>query len=154
MDIQVGRDTVWVGQLFRGGLPGRFHDPRSPARPPVALVKYLYATRQCGSASADEDAMVRIADILRTGPALADKRAALFRSLALIPGVEVTKQQATLNGQIGEREVLSKARGDVPRGTVIKSTSVSVSIGNHEKQIEHGRAVISSTHSSRGHRTD
>lgn len=124
---------------------------------PVALVKYLYATRQGGSASADEDAMVRITDILRTGLAPADKRAALFRALALIPGVEVTKQQATLNGQvgvalgrqdpsrdyraeiivdpktgnmIGEREVLTKPRGDIPSGTVIKSTSVSVSIVN------------------------
>ena len=124
---------------------------------PAALVKYLYATRQGGSASADEDAMVRIIDILRTGLAPADKRAALFRALALIPGVEVTKQQATLNGQvgvalgrqdpsrdyraeiivdpktgnmIGEREVLTQPRGDVPSGTVIKSTSVSVSIVN------------------------
>lgn len=120
-------------------------------------MKYLYATRQGGSASADEDAMVRISDILRTGLAPADKRAALFRALALIPGVEVTKQQATLNGQIGvalgrqdpsrdsqpeiivdpktgnmigERDVLTKSRGDIPSGTVIESTSLSVSIVN------------------------
>jgi len=122
---------------------------------PAALVKFLYATRQGGSASADEDAMVRISDILRTRLAPADKRAALFRALALIPGVEITKDQATLNGQvgvalgrqessrdfrheiivdpktgnmIGERIVLTKSRGDIPDGTIIESTSVSASV--------------------------
>lgn len=122
---------------------------------PATLVKYLYTTRQGGSASADEDAMVRISDILRTGLAPADKRATLFRALALIPGVEVTKQQATLNGQvgvalgrqdssrdfrheiivdpktgnmIGERIVLTKNRGAIPHGTIIESTSASASV--------------------------
>lgn len=123
---------------------------------PTALVKYFYAARQTGqSASAEEDAMSRISDILRTGLAPADVRAALFRALALIPGVEITQRQATLNGQIGvalgrqdpsrderaeiivdpktgnfigERSVLTKSRGVVPKGTTTASTSVSVAV--------------------------
>lgn len=124
---------------------------------PAVLIKYIYATRQGGSASADEDATARISDILRTGLVPADRRAALFRALALVPGVEVTERQATLDGRIGvalgrrepgrdyrqeiivdprsgeligERSVLTQARGTIPTGTVIASTAISTSVVN------------------------
>ena len=95
--------------------------------------------------------MVYIADLLRTGLIPADLRAALYKAAALIPGVTVTDNQATLRGQtgvaigrvedvshmrqdiiidpltgqlIGERSVLTEGTGDIPAGTVAGWTTI------------------------------
>jgi len=51
--------------------------------------------------SRDGEALVFIADTLRQGTAPADLRAALFRAVAMIPGVTVTEERAELDGSVG-----------------------------------------------------
>ena len=107
--------------------------------------------------SDDGEALVFIADLLRTGLVPADLRAALYKTAALIPGVSVTDDQATLDGRkgiaigrvettshrrqdiiidpttgllIGEREVLTEPRGLVPAGTATTWTAIETSISD------------------------
>lgn len=51
--------------------------------------------------SPDRRVFMRLSDILREGLLPADLRAALYRVLATIPGMEVTEHAATLNGETG-----------------------------------------------------
>ena len=94
--------------------------------------------------------MNRVAATLSSGRAPADLRAALYRALALLPGLEVTERVANLDGHqgtalglteygvrhdliidpatgqyIGERTVYVTDDFDVPPGTVFTYTSVS-----------------------------
>jgi RNA polymerase sigma-70 factor (ECF subfamily) len=105
--------------------------------------------------SRDGAAFVRIADLLRVGTVPADLRAALYKTAALIPGVSVTEQQATLNGAtgtaigrvettsnirqdliidpvtgqfIGERQVLLGETAGMPAGTEFSSASVTTTV--------------------------
>ena len=98
----------------------------------------------------DLEVLVYVADVLRTGLVPADLRAALYRALAKVPGLEITEQVANLDGRegtaygisragtrhdviidpvtgqfIGERQVDEDGRTGVPEGTVISSSSVS-----------------------------
>ena len=91
-----------------------------------------------------------VADVLRDGLVPADLRAALYRALAKVPGLEITEQVANLDGHkgtaygisgagtrhdvivdpatgqfIGERQIDEKGASGVPAGTVIDYTSVS-----------------------------
>ena len=92
----------------------------------------------------------RASATLSSGRAPADLRAALYRALALLPGLEVTERVANLDGHrgtalgltehgirsdliidpatgqyIGERTVYVSEDFDVPRGTIFSSTAVS-----------------------------
>lgn len=85
----------------------------------------------------------------------ADLRAALYKAAALIPGVTVTDEQATLDGRkgiaigrvetashrrqdiiidpktgllIGEREVLTAPEGSMPAGTATTWTAIETTI--------------------------
>jgi hypothetical protein len=94
--------------------------------------------------------MNRVTATLNSGRAPADLRAALYRALALLPGLEVTEQVANLDGHrgtalglteygvrhdliidpatgqyIGERTVYVSNDFDLPPGTTATSTSVS-----------------------------
>ena len=133
----------------------RVEETATMPRDAQKLYDYLYATYQGGSNSPDENAWVRITDLLRTGTVPADLRAALYGAAVLISGVEVVDDSATLNGRtgvalgrvepsrdarqdiivdpdtgelIGEREVLTADRGAVPAGTAIASTTVETSV--------------------------
>ena len=95
----------------------------------------------------------RVATTLLSGRAPADLRAALYRALALVPGLEVTEQVVNLDGRrgtalgaaehgarhdliidqatgqfIGERTVYVSDKFDVPPGTTFSYTSVSVPV--------------------------
>jgi hypothetical protein len=116
----------------------------------AALRDRLYADTAGLGRSADGEAVVYVADLLRSGVVPADLRAALYRVLATIPGVEITSSQARLgtttgvglgyhetvdgtrqeivvdpdNGElVGERSVVIEAVGGVPAGTVLSSTT-------------------------------
>jgi hypothetical protein len=100
------------------------------------------------------------AEMLHTGLAPADLRAALYRMLGMVPGLRITEKVANLDGRegiafgvargdqrldviidpatgqyIGEREVTLKGFGGVPAGTVLEYTSVEVAVvgGEGEK---------------------
>lgn len=97
--------------------------------------------------------LVYAADALRSGLIPADLRAALYRALGKLPGLEITEQVANLDGRkgtaygvndgnirqeiivdpatgefIGERETAAKDLDGLPAGTVMTYTSVTTSI--------------------------
>lgn len=86
-------------------------------RDPRMLLNSIYLKTMGAGQSVDGEALVYIADLLRTGLVPADLRAALYKAAAMIPGVVVTDSQATLDGQvgisIGRVETESKMRQDI-----------------------------------------
>ena len=124
-------------------------------RDPKALLDVIYERTKGHGSSPEEEALITIADTLRTGVIPADLRAALYKAAALIPGVTVVERQATLDGRrgvaigmeapdgsgrvdiiidpttgllIGERNVSLKATADIPAGTATSWTSVQTSV--------------------------
>lgn len=61
----------------------------------------LYRIGHGRGASDDEEALTLIADVLRTGYAPAELRAALFEVVKTIPGVDVVNRNVTLDGRNG-----------------------------------------------------
>ncbi|MBT2550536.1 CU044_5270 family protein [Arthrobacter sp. ISL-65] len=126
-------------------------------RDPRALLNIIQERTKGAGPSPEMEALITIADALRTGVIPADLRAALYKAAALIPGVTVVDKQATLNGKtgtaigiqspdggarqeiiidpvtglmIGERDVSLKATADFPAGTATSWTSVQTSVVN------------------------
>ncbi|MDQ4138492.1 MAG: CU044_5270 family protein [Actinomycetota bacterium] len=128
-------------------------------RDPYLLLNHIYKVTLGQGSSPDGEALVWIADTLRFGAVPADLRAALYKAAAMIPGVEITEEQANLNGAtgiaigrveeangirqdiiidpatgqlIGERQVLT--RGDqqsgYPAGTTIAWTAITTTVAN------------------------
>ena len=137
------------------GSPWSAEDLAAMPSDPADLLSYFYATSAGGSNSPEEDALSRISDVLRSGLAPAELRAALYRAIAMIPDVTVVERSATLNGQvgvaigrqdptrdyrqdlivdpatgllIGERQVQVTADANVPANTVIGWTSVMTAV--------------------------
>jgi RNA polymerase sigma-70 factor (ECF subfamily) len=148
---EFGRAETWTTGLAPSAVPGSWQSP-SPAwlaalpRDTSALRDRLYADSAGQGRSVDGEAVVYVADLLRSGVVRADLRAALYRVLATIPGVEITSSQASIgdvagvglgyveavdgtrqeivvdasNGElIGERYVATTALDGIPAGTVI-----------------------------------
>jgi hypothetical protein len=142
-----------IDSYYIGTEPVRGYDalPRDPQQ----LLATIYELTVGMGPSPDGEALVWIADRLRSGTVPADLRAALYEAAAKIPGVTITEQQATLGGTtgiaigrdetvngfrqdiiidpatgqfIGERMVLLTGYGDVPEGTVMNSTSVTTTV--------------------------
>ncbi|RFA12823.1 hypothetical protein B7R22_14830 [Subtercola boreus] len=126
-------------------------------RDPYQLLNYIYRTTIGSGSGPDVAAISFIADTLRTGVVPANLRAALYEAAAKVPGVEITDQQATLDGRtgtaigivnqnnhtrqdiiidpgtgqlIGEREILLEASpvDGYPAGTAFAWTAVTTSI--------------------------
>jgi RNA polymerase sigma-70 factor (ECF subfamily) len=76
---------------FLAGLP----------RDTGALRARLYADTAGQGPSADGEAFTSVADLLRSGLVPADLRAALYRVLATVPGVEITSATASVDGVRG-----------------------------------------------------
>jgi hypothetical protein len=97
----------------------------------------------------DLEMVVYVADVLRSGQVPADLRAALYRVLTKVPGLEITEQMANLDGVhgtaygisahgqrhdvivdpetgqfIGERQVTEEGFENIPAGTITEYTSV------------------------------
>jgi RNA polymerase sigma-70 factor (ECF subfamily) len=135
------------------GIP--LDDMPTITRDPKELLKLIYDRTVGAGPSAEIEAVVTIADTLRTGVIPADLRAALYEAAALIPGVTLTEQQATLDGRtgvaigidgpfgggrqdiiidpdtglmIGERKIALKATADFPAGTATEWTSIRTSV--------------------------
>lgn len=126
-------------------------------RDPEALLAHIRTVTKGQGNSPDSEALVWIADTLRSGIVPADLRAAMFRAAALIPDIRITDRAANLDGRtgiaightfregdvqeivvdpdtgllIGEREVVTgKAAEDwnVPDGTAIGWTAVTTTV--------------------------
>ncbi|MFB4353211.1 hypothetical protein RAC69_08690 [Microbacterium sp. LS_15] len=70
-------------------------------RDPHQLLERIHEFNGNTGQSRDGQALEWIAVTLRSGTAPADVRAALYRAAADIPGVDITENQATLNGTTG-----------------------------------------------------
>jgi RNA polymerase sigma-70 factor (ECF subfamily) len=70
-------------------------------RDPEELLAHIYDQTQGAGVSRDGEALVWIADVLRSGLVPADLRAALFQAATGIPGVEVVDRRANLDGRVG-----------------------------------------------------
>lgn len=132
---------TWQGpnEAFMASLP----------RDPAALYQRLRADTAGPRKSSDLAMLAYTVDILRTGLVPADLRAALYRSLAKVPGVVITEDVANLDGRrgtafgvgehglrndviidpatglfIGERKVIEEERDGIPAGTVTEFTAV------------------------------
>ena len=126
-------------------------------RDPRILLNHIYRVTFGTGPSADGEALVFIADTLNTGLANAETRAALYRAAALIPGVTLTADSATLDGHkgvaigrveastgirqdliispddgslIGEREVATRAIKPFTDGATISWTSADATTVN------------------------
>ena len=94
-----------------------------------------------------------VADVLRSGLVPADLRAALYRALGKVPGLEITEETANLDGQkgtafgivedgqrhdviidpatgqfIGERQIAADGFDFLPKGTLMGYTSVTTAV--------------------------
>ncbi|MEO5834663.1 MAG: CU044_5270 family protein, partial [Nakamurella sp.] len=136
------------------GRAGSWQDP-TPAfltelpRDPVQLYDRLQADAP-DNGRGDAELFVYSADLLRSGLVPADLRAALYETLATLPGLEITDAAANLDGRvgtalgiddgherqdiiidpatgafIGERQVLTDDQDGVPAGSTISFTSVT-----------------------------
>lgn len=119
-------------------------------RDPDALYDRLRADAEDHGQDPDMEVLVYFADVLRSGQVPADLRAALYRALAKLPGLEITEQLVNLDGHqgtafgmsvdgdrhdviidrttgdfIGERRIDEDGNSGVPAGTVISYSSVA-----------------------------
>lgn len=140
-----GRDCGWQvpNHAFLAALP----------RDTGTLYDRLRADTDGHGPDPDLEMVVYVADVLRSGMVPADLRAALYRVLGLVPGLEITEQVANLdgvrgtaygvsaNGQrhdviidaktgqfIGERQVAEDGTTMIPAGTVMSYTSVTTAV--------------------------
>lgn len=153
--IQAHPETLRAAKGEFYGQPGGTltTDMSTFPRDPYRLLNHIYIRTLGAGQSVDGEALVFIADLLRTGLVPADLRAALYKAAAMIPGVTIMEGQANLDGRtgvaigrtegtlmrqeiiidpktgqlIGEREVLTQAYGVMPAGTPISWTAVETS---------------------------
>lgn len=102
-----------AGTQWGGTPPWTPSSVQALPRDPHLLLQYIYLVTFGHGQSAPGEAFVYIGDLLRSGLVPADLRATAYQAVALIPGVTVTADSATLNGNTG-----------VAFGLVEKSTGV------------------------------
>lgn len=134
-----------VGEDALNGLP----------RDPYRLLNHIYRVTLGTGPSPDTEALVFIADRLRSGVVPAELRAAMYEAAALIPGVEFVDGQVTLDGRvgvaigrdedvwgarmeiiidpetgefIGERTVSLRDQDGIPAGTTLEWTAVTTQV--------------------------
>jgi len=118
---------------FYGGSPKTGEPYADLSRDPETLRDHLYDEYRGGSSSIDEDVWVRITEILSSGEAPADLRAALYRTMALLPGVTIIENEATLDGRTGVALGYTEpARGSIWRDEIIIDPATGLLIGDRE----------------------
>ena len=130
---------AWRHDLSPNEMPASWQTPSveflaALPRDTTALRERVYADSEGQGSSPDGEALVFVADLLRSGMVPADLRASLFRVLETVPGIVVTDDQAVLNGRTGTAiAYLEKDLGsrtdlviDPADGTVLGERSVVV----------------------------
>ena len=92
--IRAAKGTWYNGKPTAGSLDGLPRDPQQ-------LLNYIYRVTTGTGVSPDGEALVFIADTIRTGVVPAGLRASLYTAAAGIPGVAITDHSATLDGRTG-----------------------------------------------------
>ena len=145
-----------------GGPSPQPLDQDALPRDPGSLLAVLRAHHLLPGIRADDNAFQQAADMLRQGDVKPDLRAALYRALALIPGISISDGAAVLDGTtgtaftlatfagearqeividprtgqfIGERLISVKGFGAIPPGTVVESTAVTLAVVDHAPRI-------------------
>lgn len=121
------------GAFFGHSADSQWGDFDSMPRDAYRLLNHIYLTTFGAGSSPDGEALVFIADTLRQGTVPADLRAALLRAAAMIPGVTITNNQATLDGTtgtaIGRLEGVNGLRSEIiidpETGTLIGERAVA-----------------------------
>ncbi|MCS6558585.1 CU044_5270 family protein [Curtobacterium flaccumfaciens] len=112
-------------------------DLKELSRDPAALLRHIYTVTNGQGRSRDGEALVWIADTLRSGIVPADLRAALYKAAAGIPGVELTDKQANLEGQTGV--AIGRTESDGTRHELIIDPTTGLMIG--EREVATGKAA-------------
>lgn len=149
-----GRDGAFFGPVTPSWQAPTVAFLASLPRDPAELLGRIRHDAGDSGPSRDGEALVTIADALRSGIVPADLRAALFRTAQLIPGVRVVDTETNLDGRpgvavgrdegqsfrqdiifdpqtgqvIGERQVSLQASGGVPAGTAYDFTAVRTDV--------------------------
>ncbi|WP_426996852.1 hypothetical protein [Pseudarthrobacter sp. N5] len=167
-DIALTLQTGWKGELLRGKNGGFYGGPPEPStslsyldslpRDPYLLLNNIYKKRSGKANPSTGKGWFSFDDLLRTGVIPADLWASLYKAAALIPGVTITDEQATLDGRkgiaigrleeglsktrreiviepttgmlIGERGVLTQPLGTIPAETAITCKDIQTSVSN------------------------
>lgn len=121
--IRAAKGAWYNGQSTAWGF-------NSLPRDPQQLLNYIYRTTVGQGVSPDGQALVFIADTLRTGAVPADLRAALYNAAAGIPGVKITNQAATLDGRTGI--AFGRDESDGVRQEIIIDPNTGLMIGERQ----------------------
>ncbi len=121
--VRAAKGAWYNGKPADFGLSGLPRDPQQ-------LLNYIYRVTTGQGQSPDGEALVFIADTLRTGVVPADLRAALYKAAAGIPGVTITDKAATLNGQTGI--AFGRDEGNGLRQEIIIDPGTGLLIGERE----------------------
>ncbi|XKH55135.1 CU044_5270 family protein (plasmid) [Citricoccus nitrophenolicus] len=123
-------------------------------RDPRQLLEVIRDHTRGQGTSPDGQVLVYVADLMRTHRVPADLRAALYRAVALVPGVDVAAAEASINGRqgvaigheetngvrtdlivdpdtgllIGERSVATDGNADFPAGTILKEEATTATV--------------------------
>lgn len=109
-------------------------------RDPAALLRHIYTVTNGQGRSRDGEALVWIADTLRSGIVPAELRAALYKAAAGIPGVELIDNQANLDGRTGV--AIGRTESDGNRQELIIDPTTGTMIG--ERDVVTGEAATAS----------
>jgi RNA polymerase sigma-70 factor (ECF subfamily) len=155
-DATGGPGQTWTTNLVPNDTAGSWQEPTQAwlaglPRAPDQLRDRLYKDTRGRGRSHDGEVLVTIADALRSGVVPADLRAALFRVLETVPGVDIVQRHAdgqisigrleTRDGQreeiiidpatgsyVGERTIQVQELGSIPAGTVIEDVDVTTTL--------------------------
>lgn len=147
---------AWTTNLAPNDTAGSWQQPNAAwlaalPRETDQLRDRLYADTDGHGRSRDGEVLVYVADLLRSGMVPADLRAALFRVLESVPGVELVRRHEdglisigrleTVGGErqdividpatgayVGEQQVQTESVDGLPAGTVTTDTSVTTTV--------------------------
>lgn len=174
-DVEVGevRDNAetYTSNLAPNDVPGSWQGPNAAwlaelPRDPGALRERLYDDTAGHGRSRDGEVLVYVADVLRSGIVPAELRAALFRVLETVPGVDIVARHddgmisigrlETVDGErqeiiidpstgayVGERQTaMEYMDGAIPPGTVIYDVEVTTTLVDEVPHALRDRAQV------------
>ena len=126
----------WTTGLAPNDTPGAWQKPNVPwlaalPRDPAALRDRLYDDTSGHGRSHDGEVLVYVADVLTSGLVPADLRAALFRVLETVPGVDIVRRHDDGLISIGRLESV-----DGERQEIVIDPSTGAYVGERRTQLD------------------